>query len=150
AGTNFSRREGRESPPRAAPVADDGSMPASAFASASWATPAAMPRRRSRRTRAARLAPALALVAAVPLLPAAGLAGSHRQPRHQTGIASFYGREFLNQRTASGERFDPTRLTAAHRTLPFGTRVRVTNLENGRRVVVRINDRGPFARGRVL
>src|SRR5262249_62141840 len=92
----------------------------------------------------------LALVAAIALLPAEGFARAHRPPRHQTGLASYYGREFSNQRTASGERFDPGLLTAAHRTLPFGTRVRVTNLDNGRRVVGRINDRGPFARGRVL
>ena len=74
----------------------------------------------------------------------------HRELGHETGFASFYGREFRNRRTASGERFDPNQLTAAHRTLPFGTRVKVTNLHNGRQVVVRINDRGPFARGRVL
>ena len=52
--------------------------------------------------------------------------------------------------TASGERFSPEKLTAAHRTLPFGTMVRVTNLRNGRIVVVRINDRGPFDKGRVI
>ena len=52
--------------------------------------------------------------------------------------------------TASGERFSPEKLTAAHRTLPFGTMVRVTNLRNGRTVVVRINDRGPFVHGRVI
>ena len=52
--------------------------------------------------------------------------------------------------TASGERFSPEKLTAAHRTLPFGTMVRVTNLRNGRTVVVRINDRGPFDRGRMI
>ena len=87
-----------------------------------------------------------------------GPARPHTSPRarrskkstHLTGMASFYGSEFAHRRTASGERFDPSQLTAAHRTLPFGTRVRVTNLENGRRVVVRINDRGPYARGRVL
>ena len=74
----------------------------------------------------------------------------HQQKRHQTGFASFYGHEFRDRRTASGERFDPNQLTAAHRTLPFGTRVKVTNLDNGRHVVVRINDRGPYMRGRVL
>jgi len=66
------------------------------------------------------------------------------------GVASYYGREFKGRRTASGERFDPKALTAAHRTLEFGTRVRVTNLENGRSVVVRINDRGPFKRDRII
>jgi rare lipoprotein A len=70
--------------------------------------------------------------------------------RRESGWCSYYGREFFHRRTASGERMDPNRLTAAHRTLPFGTRVRVTNLDNGRRVVVRINDRGPFKKGRVL
>jgi rare lipoprotein A len=65
------------------------------------------------------------------------------------GVASWYGREFAGRRTASGERFDPTDYTAAHRTLPFGSRVRVTNAA-GQSVVVRINDRGPFARGRVI
>jgi peptidoglycan lytic transglycosylase len=58
--------------------------------------------------------------------------------------------ELAGRRTASGERFDPAALTAAHRELPFGTRLRVTNLDNGRSVTVRINDRGPFAQGRIL
>ncbi len=66
------------------------------------------------------------------------------------GIASFYGAYFAGRKTASGERFNPARMTAAHRSLPFGTRVRVTNMRNGRSVVVRINDRGPFIRGRVI
>ena len=57
---------------------------------------------------------------------------------------------FRSQRTASGERFDQHALTAAHRSLPFGTRVRVTNLNNERSVVLRINDRGPFVRGRII
>jgi rare lipoprotein A len=63
------------------------------------------------------------------------------------GLASIYGNE---SQTASGERFNPDELTAAHRTLPFGTRVRVTNHINGRSVVVVINDRGPFVRGRII
>jgi rare lipoprotein A len=66
------------------------------------------------------------------------------------GIASYYGNELAGHRTASGERFNPGLLTAAHRTLPLGSHVRVTNPANGKSVVVRINDRGPFARGRVL
>ena len=66
------------------------------------------------------------------------------------GLASWYGPGFAGKRTASGERFDPHELTCAHRTLPFGTRLKVTNLENGRSVVVRVNDRGPYAGGRVL
>jgi len=65
----------------------------------------------------------------------------------QCGRASWYA---LHSRTASGERMNPSALTAAHRTLPFGTKLRVTNQNNGRSVVVRVNDRGPFIRGRVL
>ena len=63
----------------------------------------------------------------------------------QTGEASYYASKFHLRRTASGERYDETALVAAHRTLPFGTRVRVTNLRNGRSVIVRVIDRGPFA-----
>ncbi|MBW4452221.1 MAG: septal ring lytic transglycosylase RlpA family protein [Nostoc indistinguendum CM1-VF10] len=66
------------------------------------------------------------------------------------GIASFYGYDFAGNRTASGQRFNPEGMTAAHRSLPFGTKVRVTNTRNGRSVVLRINDRGPFIRGRVI
>ena len=66
------------------------------------------------------------------------------------GKASYYGSRHHGRRTASGERFDQNALTAAHRTLPFGTRVRVTNLNNARTVVVRINDRGPYGRGRII
>ena len=68
----------------------------------------------------------------------------------QAEIASYYGKELAGRRTASGERFNPSAMTAAHRTLRFGTRVRVTNSRNGRSVVVRINDRGPFVKGRSL
>ncbi|MDY6902758.1 MAG: septal ring lytic transglycosylase RlpA family protein [Cyanobacteriota bacterium] len=73
-----------------------------------------------------------------------------RGGRRFRGIASFYGAYFAGRKTASGERFNPSKMTAAHKTLPFGTRVRVTNMRNGRSVVVRINDRGPFIRGRVI
>ena len=66
------------------------------------------------------------------------------------GIASYYGHDFSGNKTATGERFNPNGMTAAHRSLPFGTRVRVTNTRNGRSVVVRINDRGPYIRGRVI
>jgi rare lipoprotein A len=66
------------------------------------------------------------------------------------GMASYYGNELAGNRTANGERFDPGQLTAAHRSLPFGSLVRVTNTSNGDSVVVRINDRGPFSRGRVI
>jgi rare lipoprotein A len=68
----------------------------------------------------------------------------------ETGEASWYGRQHHGRRTASGETYDMHKLTAAHRTLPLGTRVLVTNLENDRTVEVRINDRGPFIRGRML
>lgn len=67
-----------------------------------------------------------------------------------TGTASFYASEFHGRRTASGARFDMNAMTAAHRTLPFGTRLRVTNERNGRSVVVTVNDRGPFHKSRVL
>ncbi|PQM28812.1 septal ring lytic transglycosylase RlpA family lipoprotein [Sphingopyxis lindanitolerans] len=66
------------------------------------------------------------------------------------GMASYYGSELAGNRTASGERFDPSQFTAAHRSLPFGSKVRVTNTSNGDSVIVRINDRGPFSRGRVI
>src|SRR3954463_10707083 len=68
----------------------------------------------------------------------------------QTGAASWYGPGFHGKRTASGERFNTNDLTAAHKTLPFGSRVRVTNERTGKSVVVRINDRGPYAHGRVI
>jgi rare lipoprotein A len=68
----------------------------------------------------------------------------------EVGRASWYGPGFHGRRTASGERFDQNRLTAAHRKLPLGTRVTVTNLANGRSVRVEINDRGPYIRGRML
>ncbi|MEO0591645.1 MAG: septal ring lytic transglycosylase RlpA family protein [Pseudomonadota bacterium] len=67
-----------------------------------------------------------------------------------TRIASYYGKRFHGRLTANGERFDMNAMTAAHKTLPFGTRVRVTNRANGRSVTVRINDRGPFIRGREI
>ena len=68
----------------------------------------------------------------------------------QVGVASYYAAKFENRKTAGGERFKSGGFTAAHRTLPLGTIVRVTNLENNRSVVVRINDRGPFARKRII
>jgi rare lipoprotein A len=83
------------------------------------------------------LALASAITLAVSISPASA----------QCGHASWYA---LHSRTASGERMNPGALTAAHRSLPFGTRVKVTNQNNGRSVVVRINDRGPFVRGRML
>jgi len=68
----------------------------------------------------------------------------------ESGVCSYYGSEAQGAFTASGERFDKNKLTAAHKTLPFGTRVKVTNPSNGKSVVVRINDRGPFTPGRIL
>ena len=67
-----------------------------------------------------------------------------------TGRASWYGRDFHGGPTANGERYDMYSMTAAHRTLPFGTKLKVTNLDNGRECVVRVNNRGPFRKGRVL
>jgi rare lipoprotein A len=86
------------------------------------------------------------------VLAACGGAPRHAESVHgvahvQRGMASWYGE---SQMTASGERFDKHAMTAAHRTLPFGTHVRVTNLDNGRSVVVRINDRGPYGHGRII
>ncbi len=82
----------------------------------------------------------------------AGCASHDIDPRgyDETGTASFYGSRHHGKRTASGEPFDQHALTAAHRSLPFGTRVQVTNLKNQRSVVVRINDRGPHTRGRLI
>ena len=68
----------------------------------------------------------------------------------QEGLASWYGSKFQGRRTASGETFDTRQFTAAHQSLPFGTMVLVTNLENGKSTVVRINDRGPFVEGRII
>jgi rare lipoprotein A (peptidoglycan hydrolase) len=68
----------------------------------------------------------------------------------QTGVASYYADQFHGRTTANGERFDMHALTAAHLTLPFNTRVKVTNLSNGLSVVVRINDRGPYAKSRII
>ncbi len=100
------------------------------------------------------------LVAALAVMVAAcGGAPRHEAPPPRTGmatgvqrgLATFYGAEQQGGPTASGERFDRNKLTAAHRTLPLGTRVRVTNTRNGRSVEVRINDRGPFGgHGRII
>jgi rare lipoprotein A len=68
----------------------------------------------------------------------------------QKGMASYYGRECEGTRTSSGEIFRRASYTAAHRNLPFGTKVRVKNLKNGREIVVRINNRGPFVKGRII
>jgi rare lipoprotein A len=68
----------------------------------------------------------------------------------ETGTASYYAHKFHGRKTANGETYDENEMTAAHRTLPFGTRVRVTNLENQKSVELRINDRGPFVDGRII
>jgi rare lipoprotein A len=91
--------------------------------------------------------PVAAKVAA-PALPPAPEPAVFAEPEH--GVASWYGRGFHGRSTASGERFDMHGLTAAHRTLPFGTPVEVRNPANGKRVVVRINDRGPHTRRRLI
>jgi len=87
------------------------------------------------------------LTAIVGLIASSGVVAEERS-HAQSGVAAVYS--YPNGKTASGERLDPGKLTAAHRTLPFGTVVRVINLTNGRSVEVRINDRGPFTKGRVI
>ncbi|MGN6515416.1 MAG: septal ring lytic transglycosylase RlpA family protein [Rhizomicrobium sp.] len=75
----------------------------------------------------------------------------HEQPDYdETGIASWYGPTFYGHRTANGEMYDGSAFTAAHRTLPMPVNVRVTNLDNGKSIVVRVNDRGPYAKGRII
>lgn len=74
-----------------------------------------------------------------------------KEPKpYQVGVASWYGKQFHGKTTASGEDFDMFELTAAHRRLPLGTLVKVTNLRNGKWVVVRVNDRGPYVMGRIM
>lgn len=91
-------------------------------------------------------------LAVVPILATDDAA--HAQKAHaplvQEGTASWYGPGFHGRKTASGERFDQNDLTAAHKKLPLGTKAKVTNLRNGRSVQVEINDRGPYAGGRIL
>jgi rare lipoprotein A len=94
--------------------------------------------------RRALLVVALALVACAHAPPGNG------GPPIGEGVASYYGQSLRGHRTASGERFDPDGMTAAHRSLAFGTCLRVENADNGRSVRVRVNDRGPFVRGRIL
>lgn len=88
-----------------------------------------------------------AAIAAAFLFTAGAASAADGKLGTSSGKASYYG---YGGRTANGERHDARAMTAAHRTLPFGTKVRVTNKANGRSVVVRINDRGPFVRGRVI
>lgn len=82
--------------------------------------------------------------------PAGSTAAPHSSGRAQVGMASWYGPGFAGRLTANGERFDPSALTCAHRTFKFGTMLEVTNLDNGRSVLVRVNDRGPYAKNRVI
>ena len=81
-----------------------------------------------------------------------GVSGPGQGPENLvlSGLASYYGNEFAGRKTASGEKFDPDALTAAHRTLPFGTMVKVTNVRNKKSVVVKINDRGPWMMDRII
>ena len=71
-------------------------------------------------------------------------------PQVQIGIASYYGKKFHKKRTANGEIFNMYKVSAAHKTLPLGTKVRVINLKNGRSLTMKINDRGPYVKGRVI
>lgn len=98
------------------------------------------------RERAPRIASGLRTLALLGLLGAVAGCSTLGGGAGETGKASYYGARHHGLKTASGERFDQHALTAAHRSLPFGTRVRVTNLNNDRSVVVRINDRGPHTR----
>ena len=87
----------------------------------------------------------------IPPVQPSALSRTYEQPAFtQTGTASWYGRRNQGRTTASGEPFDASRLTAAHRSLPFGTVLRVWDLTTGRTVRVRVNDRGPYVRGRIL
>jgi len=74
----------------------------------------------------------------------------HKGPYVETGTASWYGQPFHGRKTASGERYNMRKMTAAHKTLPFGAMVKVTDLETGRSIKVRITDRGPYAKGRII
>jgi rare lipoprotein A len=105
----------------------------------------------SQRKKMIMLAGLFASVAICPSVSAETAEAADRAERQaQHGEASWYGPGFHGRRTASGERFDTNAMTAAHRSLPFGTHVRVVNKSTGQSVVVRINDRGPYARGRVI
>lgn len=92
----------------------------------------------------------LVTAAGMPLPAQAAPAAGARAFASETGVASWYGEPFHGRKTANGETYDMLAMTAAHKTLPFGTLVLVTNLSNGSQVVVRINDRGPFIAGRII
>lgn len=97
---------------------------------------------------------ALALCLCLPLAAPPLLADETREVEDGrnlgTGMASYYGNAFSGRRTANGETYRSSGFTAAHRTAPFGSRIKVRNLGNGRAVVVRVNDRGPWSRGRII
>lgn len=102
-------------------------------------------------SRKAMIVAILTIIAALSLSACAPYHATSRPIHYKAaGKASWYGPGFSGRKTASGERFNPKSFTAAHRTLPMGTTVRVTHLENGKSVVVRINDRGPFVGGRII
>jgi rare lipoprotein A len=92
---------------------------------------------------------AVGVLATLAFIPLNSVASSDRNHSSQ-GTASYYGGKFHGRKTASGERFNQEALTAAHKTLPLGTKVRVTNLRNGETVDVKINDRGPYHGGRII
>lgn len=133
-----------------------------ALASLMFATAAVLPAQVQGETAAAQVTNSVPVVseavpAAVPPLveaPVAAVEEPKKTIADSTiigeGVASYYGAELAGNRTASGERFNPDALTAAHRTLPMGTKVKVTNVANGKSVIVRINDRGPFAKKRII
>ncbi|MGA3328649.1 MAG: septal ring lytic transglycosylase RlpA family protein, partial [Terriglobia bacterium] len=98
----------------------------------------------------ARTTPPPAVPTTTPPSPRAPGAPAAPIVQGEEGIASWYGHPYHGRRSASGEIYDMYKMTAAHRTLPFGTQVRVHDLENGRDVTVRINDRGPFVEGRII
>lgn len=105
-------------------------------------------RLRIRALRGAGAALLLAVSACTAVSPPAAVV--ERPTYAETGTASWYGRDHQGKKTAAGERFDMNKLTAAHRTLPLNTTVRVTNLENRKTVKVRINDRGPYVKMRII
>lgn len=99
-----------------------------------------------------KLAPFVWVLLLIILLAGCGYlsATAPRKGRSQVGMASWYGKKFHGRPTSSGEIFDMYKLTAAHKELPLGTRVRVTNLKNRKSVILKVNDRGPFIKGRII
>jgi rare lipoprotein A len=93
---------------------------------------------------------AAGILAVLALAPIAANAGKNVKDFKQKGVATYYADRFHGRKTASGVKYDKSALTAAHRTLPLGTKVRVTNLKSGESVDVEINDRGPYVKGRVI